>query len=117
MATTYHDLYLKTRMALSSAGIEAAQLEVPEILCAAAEKTAEELYRDISLYTTDAIAEKTEALQARRLAGEPIAYLLGHFTGLYVVYIFVAVQMADIIKCIIGFVLVKKGVWLQNIVE
>ena len=38
----------------------------------------------------------------------PIAYLLGHFTGLYVVYIFVAVQMADIIKCIIGFVLVKK---------
>lgn len=47
----------------------------------------------------------------------PIAYLLGHFTELYVVYIFVAVQMADIIKCIIGFVLVKKGVWLQNIVE
>ena len=70
MAITYHDLYLKTRMALSSAGIEAAQLEAREILCAAAEKTAEELYRDISLYTTDAIAEKTEALQARRLAGE-----------------------------------------------
>lgn len=65
MAITYHDLYLKTRMALSSAGIEAAQLEAREILCAAAEKTAEELYRDISLYTTDAIAEKTEALQAR----------------------------------------------------
>ena len=63
MAITYHDLYLKTRMALSSAGIEAAQLEAREILCAAAEKTAEELYRDISLYTTDAIAEKTEALQ------------------------------------------------------
>ena len=61
MAITYHDLYLKTRMALSSAGIEAAQLEAREILCAAAEKTAEELYRDISLYTTDAIAEKTEA--------------------------------------------------------
>ena len=80
MAITYHDLYLKTRMALSSAGIEAAQLEAREILCAAAEKTAEELYRDISLYTTDAIAEKTEALQARRLAGEPIAYLLGEWS-------------------------------------
>lgn len=47
----------------------------------------------------------------------PIAYVLGHFTSLYVVYIFIAVQLADIIKCIIGFVLVKKGVWLQNIVE
>ena len=47
----------------------------------------------------------------------PIAYLLGHFTDLYVVYIFIAVQLADIIKCVIGFILVKKGVWLQNIVE
>nr|WP_296009133.1 MATE family efflux transporter [uncultured Blautia sp.] len=47
----------------------------------------------------------------------PIAYILGRFTDLYVVYIFIAVQMADIIKCIIGFILVKKGVWLQNIVE
>ena len=47
----------------------------------------------------------------------PIAYLLGHFTNLYVVYIFIAVQLADIVKCFIGFILVKKGVWLQNIVE
>lgn len=47
----------------------------------------------------------------------PIAYLLGHFTSLYVVYIFVAVQLADMIKCVIGFILVKKGVWLQNIVD
>lgn len=46
----------------------------------------------------------------------PIAYVLGHFTGLYVVWVFVAVQLADIIKCVIGFVLVKKGVWLENIV-
>lgn len=47
----------------------------------------------------------------------PIAYLLGHFTSLYVVYIFIAVQLADMIKCVIGFILVKKGVWLQNIVD
>lgn len=46
----------------------------------------------------------------------PIAYILGHFTSLYVVYIYIAVQMADMIKCVIGFILVKKGVWLQNIV-
>lgn len=47
----------------------------------------------------------------------PIAYVLGHFTGLHVVGILIVVQLADIIKCVIGFVLVKKGVWLQNIVE
>lgn len=47
----------------------------------------------------------------------PLAYVLGHFTGLQVVYILIMVQLADVIKCVIGFVLVKKGVWLQNIVE
>ncbi|MGN0182661.1 MAG: MATE family efflux transporter, partial [Candidatus Ornithomonoglobus sp.] len=45
----------------------------------------------------------------------PVAYVLSRFTGLYVVYILAAVQIADWIKCIIGFVLVKKGVWLHNI--
>lgn len=67
-------------MALSGAGIEGAQLEAREILCAAAGKTAEELYRDISLYTTEAIAEKAVALQERRLTGEPIAYLVGEWS-------------------------------------
>lgn len=46
----------------------------------------------------------------------PLAYVLGHFTDLYVVYIFIAVQLADVLKSILGFVLVKKGVWLHNIV-
>lgn len=46
----------------------------------------------------------------------PLAYILGHYTALYVVFIFAAVQLADMIKCVIGFILVKKGVWLQNIV-
>lgn len=47
----------------------------------------------------------------------PIAFLLSRYTDLYVVCIMIAVQLADFIKCIIGFVLVKKGVWLQNIVR
>ncbi len=80
MTITYHDLYLKIRMALSSAGIEGAQLEAREILCAAAGKTVEELYRDISLYTTETIAEKALAMQERRLTGEPIAYLVGEWS-------------------------------------
>ena len=80
MTSTYHDLYVKIRMSLSSAGIEAAQLEAREILCAASGKTAEELYRDISLYTTETIAEQALALQERRLAGEPIAYLVGEWS-------------------------------------
>lgn len=46
----------------------------------------------------------------------PIAYVLSRYTIMPVIMIFVMVQIADWIKCIIGFVLVKKGVWLQNIV-
>lgn len=46
----------------------------------------------------------------------PIAYFLSRYTELYVVYILAMVQIGDWIKCAIGFILVKKGVWLQNIV-
>ncbi len=47
----------------------------------------------------------------------PVAYGLSRLTTIPVIAIFAMVQMADWIKCAIGFVLVKKGVWLQNIVE
>ena len=46
-----------------------------------------------------------------------LAYILIHHTGLYVIYVFACIQIADWIKCIVGFLLVKKGVWLQNIVQ
>ncbi len=45
-----------------------------------------------------------------------IAFVLSRYTGLPVIAVYAMVQLADIIKCIIGFILVKKGVWLQNIV-
>ena len=47
----------------------------------------------------------------------PVAYGLSRLTTIPVIAIFAMVQIADWIKCAIGFVLVKKGVWLQNIVE
>lgn len=47
----------------------------------------------------------------------PIAYLLSRYTQINVVYILAMVQIGDWIKCIIGFLLVKKGVWMQNIVS
>ena len=45
-----------------------------------------------------------------------IAFTLSRFTALPVVAVYTFVQVGDIIKCVIGFILVKKGVWLQNIV-
>lgn len=47
----------------------------------------------------------------------PLAYVLSRFTGLSVVPLYIACQLFDLIKCVIGFVLVKRGVWMQNIVK
>jgi release factor glutamine methyltransferase len=79
VAITYHDLFLNISRTLSDQGLEGAKLEAQEILCIASGKTREELVRDFSLFTTDEIAQKTEELVARRLAGEPAAYLAGEW--------------------------------------
>ena len=47
----------------------------------------------------------------------PIAFVLCRYTGLPIVAVYLLVNGADLIKCIIGFVLVKKGVWVNNIVN
>lgn len=46
----------------------------------------------------------------------PAAFMLAHYTNVPIITMFVMVQCIDLIKCVIGFVLVKKGVWLQNMV-
>lgn len=51
------------------------------------------------------------------VASVPMAYCLSRFTGLNIVVIYLFVNGMDIIKCAIGFVLVKKGVWVRNIVK
>ncbi|GLB33073.1 MATE family efflux transporter [Lacrimispora amygdalina] len=50
------------------------------------------------------------------VASIPAAYLLSRYTQIPIVPLYFMCQMVDIIKCIIGFILVKKGVWIQNIV-
>ncbi|MGN0670897.1 MAG: MATE family efflux transporter [Oscillospiraceae bacterium] len=47
----------------------------------------------------------------------PLTLLLCTFSGLPVIGIYAIVQAADIIKIIVGFILVKRGLWISNIVE
>lgn len=47
----------------------------------------------------------------------PIAILLCFFTPLPILGVYSVVQAADIIKVIVGYVLIKKGKWISNIVE
>ena len=76
MAITYNNLYLDTRQRLRRAGVEAAQLEAREILCYAADKTREQFFRDSSLYVSSGVEKRVESLVQRRLAGEPVAYII-----------------------------------------
>lgn len=82
--TTYNELYINTRSTLKRSGIEAYALEARVLVASAAGKTVQQLLRDLSLYTTDQVEEQVNAFVARRLAGEPVAYITGdwEFYGL-----------------------------------
>lgn len=49
--------------------------------------------------------------------GVPVAWCLVHFTSLPIVTVFLCVQLADFIKCAFGFILLRRGVWLNNMVS
>lgn len=46
----------------------------------------------------------------------PAAYFFSKYTGLPITIVYLICQLMDIIKCLIGYILLKKGVWLENIV-
>ena len=47
----------------------------------------------------------------------PAALLMCHFTSLPILGIYAIVQAADILKVVIGYILIQKGVWISNLVE
>lgn len=47
----------------------------------------------------------------------PVAFILCKFTPLSIYWIFIIIQSADIIKVIIGYQLIRKGVWVTNLVS
>ena len=49
------------------------------------------------------------------LVSVPLAFCLAHFTELSIFVIYPIVLGADIIKCVIGFIMLKKNVWIHNI--
>ncbi len=50
------------------------------------------------------------------VASIPLAFALSRYTEMPIIPLYLCVQLVDLVKCVIGFILVKKGVWLQNIV-
>ena len=45
----------------------------------------------------------------------PVSYALTHFTQMPVLWIWLCVSLLDLIKCGIGFVMVKKGIWIRDL--
>ena len=81
---TYNELYIATRNTLKHSGIEAYAVEARILVACAAGKSVNELLRDLNLYTTPQVEQTVTDYTARRLRGEPVAYITGlwEFYGL-----------------------------------
>lgn len=51
------------------------------------------------------------------LLNVPMAFVLSRYTGLPIVPLYLICQSLEAVKCIVAIILVKKGVWVQNIVS
>ena len=47
----------------------------------------------------------------------PVAYGLSKYTALPIVWLFLACQSLELIKGVVGFWMIRSGVWIQNIVK
>ena len=47
----------------------------------------------------------------------PVAYCLSRFTSLPIVPLFLCCQSMELIKCLVGFLMIRSGIWIQNIVK
>ena len=46
----------------------------------------------------------------------PTAFILANFTAMPIVPLYIVVQAIEFIKCVAGYVLIKKGIWINNLV-
>lgn len=47
----------------------------------------------------------------------PLAFVLSRFTALPIIPMYAAILAADILKCIVGYIFMHKGVWLNVVVD
>ena len=47
----------------------------------------------------------------------PLAFILSRFTDLYIVYLYACILATDVFKCMLSYILVRKGIWLNSVVD
>ena len=51
------------------------------------------------------------------LVSVPAAIILANFTKVPIVPIFLIIKSLEFIKCLVGGIMVKKRIWIKNIIE
>ena len=46
----------------------------------------------------------------------PVAFILSRYTGMPIIPLYLICQLVDLVKCVVGLILVKKGIWLNVLV-
>lgn len=47
----------------------------------------------------------------------PVAFLLVNFTALPIITLYFLSQLTEVVKCTVGFIFIKKGIWLNKFVD
>ncbi len=80
MVKTYSQLYLEARKAiLATEDAHSAGMLARQLLCHVSGKSQEQILSDRELYASEEICAQMEALTARLISGEPLAYILGEW--------------------------------------
>lgn len=77
MPKTYNDIYIEARKRLRDSGIESHSLEARLIIAHVANKSMDALMRELNLYTSEEVAQKSAEMVDMRLKGVPVAYITG----------------------------------------
>ena len=78
------------------------------------------LHRNEALQHRDRLRAAEVGDQQDRLSAAntiPIVFALARFTAIPVQLVYLLAELSNLIKCIVGYVLVKRGVWIKNIVD
>ena len=51
------------------------------------------------------------------LVSVPTAYFLSRYTDMTIIPLFLCVQLVELVKCAVGFIMVTKGIWIRNIIN
>lgn len=47
----------------------------------------------------------------------PFSWVMGHYTILTILPLYIVCQASELLKCVVGFILVRKGSWAKNFVQ